>query len=100
MQGALGDSSDVFAQSRFSGSLQDSKDSGVDTVTQESDDLQINLSGTNDEHDEGFGKRVEQRIREMYPVLYITMKKSVAKTNTEGLGVAMDYVRRVSTVQA
>lgn len=118
MHETLGDANEVFFKSNLHSEMGDSKDSGLSTVAEEPDDFQTNPSGINipnivinnggsrknsayefDEEDEEFRIREEERIKEMYQVLNITRRKSVAKTKKEGLAVAMDYVRRASTVQ-
>ena len=93
--------------------------SGLSTVNEEDDDLTTNPSGvkipkiniqrgsisslgsnasmTSDDIE--FQKREEERIKEMYKVLNIERRKSVAKTKSDGLDIARDYVRRASTIQ-
>ena len=101
--------------------MKSSKDSGLSTVNEEDDDLQTNPSGgqvippvritfgsissqgsnkdsmTSD--DVEFQKREEERIKEMYKVLNIERRKSVAKTKADGLDITRDYIRRASMAQ-
>ena len=98
-----------------------SKDSGLSTVNEEDDDLQTNPSGggnipqirinfgsissqgsNNDSmtsDDIEFQKREEERIKEMYKVLNIERRKSIARNKSDGLDIAKDYVRRASMAQ-
>ena len=101
--------------------MRQSKDSGLSTVNEEDDDLQTNPAGGNivppvritfgsissqgshgdsmTSDDIEFQKREEERIQEMYKVLNIERRKSVAKTKSDGLDIAKDYVRRASMAQ-
>ena len=114
MHETLNEANDNFMMRR-------SKDSGLSTVNEEDDDLQTNPAGghvvppvritfgsissqgshgdsmTSDDIE--FQKREEERIREMYKVLNIERRKSVAKTKSDGLDIAKDYVRRASMAQ-
>ena len=108
-----------FGQSNDSGL--NSSIAGLSTVNEEPDDLQTNPSGmdmpriiiqrgsissqgsdnasmTSDDLE--FQKKEEERIKEMYKVLNIERRKSVAKTKADSLDIARDYVRRASTIQA
>ena len=98
-----------------------SKDSGLSTVNEEDEDVQVNPSGrvcmpqkrmrfgsisskgsnngnlnTNDMELE---KQEEERIRELYAVLNIERRKSVAKTKDDSLDITRDYVRRASAIE-
>ena len=101
--------------------MRQSKDSGLSTVNEEDDDLQTNPAGGNivppvritfgsissqgshrdsmTSDDIEFQKREEERIQEMYKVLNIERRKSVAKNKSDGLDIAKDYVRRASMAQ-
>ena len=89
--------------------------SQLSTVSEEPDNIQTNPAGiripqitisrgsissqgsmTSDDIE--FQKREEERIQEMYKVLNIERRKSVAKTKSDGLDIARDYVRRASTL--
>ena len=115
MHETLNEANDNFMMKR-------SQDSGLSTVNEEDDDLQTNPSGggqvipqvritfgsissqgSNNESmtsdDVEFQKREEERIKEMYKVLNIERRKSVAKSKTDGLDITRDYVRRASMAQ-
>ena len=114
MHETLNEANDNFMMRR-------SKDSGLSTVNEEDDDLQTNPAGGNSiphirinfgsissqgsNHDSmtsddiEFQKREEERIKEMYKVLNIERRKSVAKTKADGLDITRDYVRRASMAQ-
>ena len=55
-------------------------------------------TGSTTSDDIEFQKREEERIQEMYKVLNIERRKSVAKTKADGVDIARDYVRRASTL--
>ena len=119
MHETLTDANDILKSGYSSDSGLNSSVAGLSTVNEEPDDLQThpsgvdipqivirhgstssrgsNLSLTSD--DVEFQKREEERIKEMYKVLNIERRKSVAKNKSDGLEIARDYVRRASTAQ-
>ena len=115
----LGEANDNFMMKRSNDSGLNSLTSQLSTVSEEPDNIQTDPSGlgvpqirisrgsissqgsntgsmTSDDIE--FQKREEERIQEMYKVLNIERRKSVAKTKADGLDIARDYVRRASTL--
>ena len=97
-----------------------SNDSGLGTVDEEDEDLQVNPSGgvcmpqkrmgVGSISNQGINngslnsndielEKEEERIRELYAVLNIERRQSVVKTKDDSLVIAKDYVRRASAIQ-